>query len=57
MGLENLMDSTYINIRFFSWHFQLSRDFNLGLSRNSHHKAAGWPDGYFSVYRLFWYAG
>lgn len=51
------MDSNYINIRFFSWHFQLNKDFMPSISRNNYHKDKGWPDGYFRVYRLFWYAG
>lgn len=50
------MDNTHINIRIFSWHFQWPKGRMPGISRNGWHKSNGWPDGYFQVYRFFWYA-
>lgn len=48
------MDETFINIRVFSWHLQLLRSLRPRIGKNEYHKANGWPDGYFSVYRFFW---
>ena len=52
------MDGTIVNVRVFSWHFQIAKGtFRPSLSRNEWHKRTGWPDGYFSVYRVFGYRG
>lgn len=53
------MDGTIVNVRLFSWHFQIARDswWQATVSRNEYHKEARWPDGYCRVYRFFGYHG
>lgn len=42
------MGTTRINIRFFLWHLQVSKNWKFSWIRNDAHK--GFPDGWFAVY-------
>lgn len=44
------MSNLRVNIRFFTWHFQVTDDWKFGLSQNLYHK--GSPDGWFDVYEF-----
>lgn len=42
------MSDLRINIRFFTWHFQITDNWKFSVTNNSAHK--GLPYGWFSVY-------
>lgn len=45
------MNNLWINIRVGTWHFTSGPDDWLDISRNLYHK--GWPQGPFSIYKLW----
>lgn len=44
------MSNLRINIRFFTWHFQVSQDWKVVINQNMYHK--GSPDGWFDIYEF-----
>lgn len=44
------MSNDIVNIRLFSWHLQIKRDWHVEISYNGYHKASKYEDGYFRVY-------
>lgn len=48
-----IMKDPIVNIRIFTWHFQLYDRFRIRIKRNTWHR--GLPEGWFKVYRFFKY--
>lgn len=42
------MSNLKINIRFFTWHFQVTDNWKFSVVKNTFHK--GLPDGWFALY-------
>jgi hypothetical protein len=45
------MGDCYVNIRIGLWHFQVTHDWTVRVSKNEFHR--GYPQGRFAVYDLF----